>query len=267
MNEPLGLWIYCVIENKGELKLDCLGIHGTSPVFTVADGDFAMVVSQEPMKKYPLVRDYLIAHQLVNEKVMQTQPVLPVRFCTMAQDKEQILSEVLKNEERLEEFRKTLHQIEGKSEYGLRARWKNLDEVFAKLETESEKIKEAKEKVLKLPDHQRRASLIDVGHVVKEALEEKNGATADLLMSLLIPLACEHKKNDVLGDMNIMNAAFLVEAKKQAGFDERINAVVAQHESQIQFKYVGPIPPFNFVEIVIHFENGGEEGGKGGVSH
>lgn len=258
MNERVGLWIYCIIENKGEPKWDVFGIHGTSPVGTVAHGDFAAVVSQEPMKKYPLVRDTLIAHQLVNEKIMQAQPVLPVRFCTLAENKEQIIEEVLTKRERVQEFHETINEIRGKSEFGLRARWKNLDDVFAKLALENERVRETKERVSKLSKQEQHAALIEVGHVVKEALEKKNEATADLLMSPLIPLACEHKKNDVLGDMNIMNAAFLVDVKKQVEFDEAINSVVAEHESQIQFKYVGPIPPFNFVEIVIHFENGKE---------
>lgn len=254
MEAKQGLWVYCVIENKGTPKWDALGIHGTSLVYTVAHGDFAMVVSEEPMKKYPLVRDYLIAHQLVNEKVMQTQPVLPVRFCTMAESETQIIEQVLKRKERIDEFHKALVEIRGKSEYGLRARWKNLDQVFANLPNENEKVRLAKENALKLPRQEQHGALIEIGHVVKEALEEKNEATADLLMSDLISLACEHKKNNVLGDMNIMNAAFLMEEKNQALFDETVNNLVARHESEIQFKYVGPIPPFNFVEIVIRWD-------------
>lgn len=256
MNQPTGLWIYCVIENKGTLNLQAQGIHGTSPVYTVAYGDFAMVVSKEPMKKYPLVRDFLIAHQLVNEKVMQTQPVLPVKFCTMAENAEQIAEQVLKRKERTEEFRKTFAKMCRKSEYGLRAWWKNLDQVFADLSLESEKIKVAKEKALKLPGRQRYAVLIDIGHVVKEALEEKNANMAEVLMQELIPYASQYKKNNIWGDVNILNAAFLVEQERQTQFDEAVNTLVERHESKIQFKYVGPTPPFNFVEIIIHWEGG-----------
>src|SRR3989338_7348825 len=95
MSDPIGLWLYCIIENRGEMAWDCLGIHGTSQVVAIAGGKFAAVVSAEPIKKYPLVRDYLITHQKVNETVMQTHRVLPVRFCTMAENKEKIIDEVL----------------------------------------------------------------------------------------------------------------------------------------------------------------------------
>jgi hypothetical protein len=254
MNEPTGLWVYCVIENKGPLNWEAQGISGTSPVYTVAHGDFAMVVSEEPMKRYRMERDFLIAHQLVNEKVMQAQPVLPVRFCTMAEGAGQIIEQVLKQKGRVEEFRKTISEIRGKSEYGLRARWKNLDQVFADLSRENEKVKAAKEKALKLSGLERHAKLIEIGHVVKEALEEKSADTAKALMRELIPYAAQSKKNKVLGDMNVLNAAFLVDEKKQVEFDQALNALVGRYESQIQFKYIGPTPPFNFVEIVIHWD-------------
>lgn len=260
MNGKMGLWVYCVVENKGELKVDALGIHGISPVYTVAHGDFAMVVSEEPMKKYPLVRDFLIAHQLVNEKVMQKQPVLPVKFCTMAENETQIIEQVLKQKGRIDEFSRTLEEIQGRAEYGLRARWKNLDEIFADLERESEKVKKAKERVLKIASDKRQGALIDIGHVVKEAIEEKNAGMGKTLVAALTPHAVQCKKNNVLGDMNILNAAFLVEEKKQTAFDEAVNALVSSHEAQIQFKYVGPIPPFNFVEIVIRWDGVGERG-------
>ena len=260
MEARQGLWVYCVIENKGIPKWDVLGIHGTSPVYLVGHDDFAMVVSQEPMKKYPLVRDTLIAHQLVNEKVMQLQPVLPVRFCTMAENEEQIIEEVLKRKERIEEFHKTLTHIRDKNEFGLRARWKDLEQVFVDIGKENEKVKTAKEQTLKFQGEKQRMALIEVGHVVKDALEEKKGATTEDLLKELIPLSSEYKENNVLGDMNILNAAFLVEKKKQEQFDEAVNKVVSFNEDKIQFRYVGPTPPFNFVEIVILWNETGKKG-------
>ncbi|MBI1882893.1 MAG: GvpL/GvpF family gas vesicle protein [Chlamydiae bacterium] len=257
--EKMGFWVYCVIENKAPLKIEAQGIHGTSAIEVVSDGDFAAVVSEEPMKKYHLTRDFLMAHQLVNEKVMQIQPVLPVKFCTLAETKDQIVRQVLKRQEKVREFQETFAKIQGKSELGLRARWKNLEEVFSKLSQENEKVIAAKEKIMKMALQERHTALIDVGHVVKEALEEKNIQMAETLIHELAPWAVQHKKQNVLGDVNIMNVAFLVEDEKQASFDEVVNNLEGRYGSQIQFKYVGPIPPFNFVEIVIQLE---EEGGK-----
>lgn len=252
MGDPVGLWMYCVIENSGEMTWDCLGIHGTSPVYTVKGREFAAVVSEEPAKKYPLVRDFLIAHQKVNETVMQTHRVLPVKFCTIAEDGERIIKEVLKP--KAEEFRTSLKRISNKDEYGLRVRWKDLDRVFQEIGESEEQIQQKKEQILALPESRRRNELIDIGHLVQEAIQKKNEATARGLMDGLSPLASEAKQNNVLGDAMILNAAFLVEQGEQEAFDQKVELLTSQYEEVLQFKYVGPVPPFNFVEIVIRWK-------------
>lgn len=259
MNQPTGLWIYCVIENKGVFHLEAQGIHGTSPVYSVAFEDFAMVVSQEPMQKYPLAREFLMAHQKVIETVMQMQPVLPVRFCTMTEHEGHIIQKVLKQKDKTDEFRRSYARVRGKAEYGLRARWKDLGQVFSDLSREDEAVKIAKEKVLQLPERDRRTALIDIGHLVKDALGAKKAWMADCLMYQLIPHAAEYKENKTLGDVNILHAAFLVENERQARFDEVVNSLAEQYETEIRFKYVGPSPPFHFVEIVIHWDDAHEK--------
>ena len=244
-----GLWMYCIIETHGEMKWDCLGIHGTSPVFTVSGGGFTAVVSEEPMKKYPLVRDTLVTHARVNEEAMKTRKVLPVRFCTMAESREKIVEEVLLP--KAVEFRKSFSKIAGKDEYGLRVRWKDLDQVFREIGKTDEKIRRKKEMILSLPEGQRRTELIDIGHIVQEAVQEKNEKTAQTLVEALTPLAADVKKNNTLGDAMILNTAFLVENSKQEVFDQAVATLDTKYGDALQFKYVGPVPPFNFVEIII----------------
>ena len=144
-----GLWMYCIVENRGEMTWDCLGIHGTSPVFTVSGRGFTAVVSEEPIKKYQMVREYLMAHQKVNETVMKANRVLPVRFCTMTETAEKIISEALVPN--AAEFKSKLAEIAGCDEYGLRVRWKDLDKVFCEIGETDEKVRQKKEWILSLP--------------------------------------------------------------------------------------------------------------------
>lgn len=252
MAERTGLWMYCIIENRGPLSWGCYGIHGDRPVFAVTDGEYAAVVSEEPMKKYPLVRDYLMAHQKVNEVVMQTRPVLPVRFCTIAEDREKIVREALIP--KAAEFRAELAGIRGKEECGLRVRWKDLDKVFREIGETDEKVRQKKEWILSLPEQQRRTELIDIGHIVQAAVQGKNEKTAKALMAEISPLATKAKENNTLGDAMILNAAFLVAKEKQEAFDRKINELDERYGDMLQLKYVGPVPPFNFVEIVIKWK-------------
>jgi hypothetical protein len=255
MSEQIGLWMYAIIENKNLDKIakDLMGIHGTSSVYIVPFEDFATVVSQEPMKKYPLMRDYLVAHELVCEKVMQTHRVLPVRFCTIAENEDKIINEVLKVKK--EEFTQRFLEIKNCDEYGLRVRWKDVDKVFREIGETDEKINNMKTKILNLPELEKRNMLIEIGHVVQKAIQEKNTKLGDSLIAEFSNLAKKTKKNNILGDMNILNAAFLVNKEKQTLVDKAINNLGAQYEKDLYFKYVGPVPPFNFVEIVIKWED------------
>ena len=49
----------------------------------------------------------------------------------------------------------------------------------------------------------------------------------------------------------ITNTSFLVRNECEKGFDDSVNELAAQHDGRIKFKYVGPVPPCNFVEIVV----------------
>ncbi|MBI2501071.1 MAG: GvpL/GvpF family gas vesicle protein [Deltaproteobacteria bacterium] len=177
------------------------------------------------------------------------QELLPVKFCTMADHRDRIIEEVLIPKR--EEFRENLSRIHSKEEYGLRVRWKDLDQVFREIGEQDEKIREKKERLSRMSEEKRRNELIDVGHLVQEAASTKNKQMAKMLMGTLSPLASETKENNVLGDAMILNAAFLVSHEKQLAFDQAVNSLEDQYGASLQLKYVGPVPPFNFIEIVI----------------
>lgn len=47
---------------------------------------------------------------------------------------------------------------------------------------------------------------------------------------------------------------FLVEKNKEKWFDQKVNEVSDKCDDKIKFKYVGTVPPFNFVNLVIRTE-------------
>lgn len=253
--ERMGLWMYCIVEGEGAPALESLGIHGTSMVSAVSDGAFSAIVSREPMKKYPLVRDYLIAHERVCEEAMKARRVLPVKFCTIAESEGQIVEEVLRP--KAGDFRAKLADIAAKDEYGLRARWKDIDRVYRDVGAADEGIRERKAGIVDSGRNDRN-ELIDIGHMVREAVEKKNEGMAKDIFDELKPLAADSRRNPTLGDMNILNAAFLVAGERQSAFDAAVERIVGRYGDEIYFKYVGPVPPFNFVEIVIEWGEGRE---------
>jgi hypothetical protein len=49
-----------------------------------------------------------------------------------------------------------------------------------------------------------------------------------------------------------MNAAFLVDKGREKEFDNIIDDLDDQYKARMNFMYAGPLPIFNFVNIVIY---------------
>ena len=49
----------------------------------------------------------------------------------------------------------------------------------------------------------------------------------------------------------IMNAAFLVDRAREKEFDSCVEELGVHYGDRIEFKYVGPVPPYSFVNIVV----------------
>ena len=47
----------------------------------------------------------------------------------------------------------------------------------------------------------------------------------------------------------ILSSAFLVSKENEIEFDKRVRAFSEEYDKRIRFIYMGPIPPFNFVEL------------------
>ena len=70
----------------------------------------------------------------------------------------------------------------------------------------------------------------------------------------LKPVAVASRSNKVIGDRMILNAAFLVERTQERAFDDKVKEVSRRYEDLLMFKYTGPWPPYNFVNIKLKLE-------------
>lgn len=246
-----GKYLYGIIKADQKREFGSLGIGGRGDlVYTVHFKDLAAIVSSSPIVKYPVTRDNSMAHQQVLEKVMQEFTVLPVRFCTIAEKEEDIIEKVLNG--RYQEFADLLTQMEGKIELGVRAFWTDMKAIFAEVIEENLAIKQLKQMIAKETSEQRKyAGKIKIGQLVKKALEKKKDREAEDLLEKLKPLSLDFRQNRVLGDMNLVNAAFLVAQEREQEFDQKIQELEKVYGERKKLKYIGPVPPYNFVEVVV----------------
>jgi len=184
--------------------------------------------------------------------------VVPVRFETIAKTTnstaEEKITALLRR--RYGELHEVLREMEQKDEQGLKVFWKK-ELLFQDLVRENREVRLMRDR---LSTHRHsHYDRIELGTLINEAIEAKRDVDARELARALSPLAERYETNKILMDMMVLNAAFLVHRSRVEEFDRQVSELDAKYGDRMMFKYVGPVPPFNFVELVIHWEELEEE--------
>ena len=249
--DPEGLYVYGVIRCEYAPHLTCRGIgERGDAVYTLHDGELAAVVSDSPIVRYEALRRNMMAHTLVLEEVMQSFTVLPVRFGTLAPDAGVIKRKLLV--ERRQEMVSLLREMEGRVELGVKAFW-HEDVLFQEIVNENTAIRALRDKLMGRSAEERRVEGMRLGEMVEAAIQEKRGKVAELILSRLRPLVHRLKTNAPLGDRMVVNAALLVDKSVELAVDEAVQQLDTDLGNRLMFKYVGSVPPYNFVNVVVHW--------------
>ena len=68
-------------------------------------------------------------------------------------------------------------------------------------------------------------------------------------MAELLPLAERDADMRTHDDDMILNRAFLVPRSMETAFDDAVARIAERFADRMEFRYVGPVPPFNFVSL------------------
>lgn len=251
--EKEGKYIYCIIGTKQERNFGSIGIGGRGDeVLTIGYEDLSMVVSNHPITKFVVNRENMLAHEKVIEEVMKEfDSVLPVRFGTIASNADEIRNLL---DRRYREFKNALKDMDHKVELGVKGIWKNIDIIFKEIAEEHKEIKKAKEKIQNDTGKKNIRAKMEVGKMVEEGLTKKKEKEAERIVDALRRTAFDHKLNKTAGDEMFMNGAFLVDKGREKEFDNIMDDLNREYENRAKFMYAGPLPVFNFVNIVIYPE-------------
>jgi hypothetical protein len=247
-----GIYVYCIIESRDERGFGRMGIGGRGDeVYTVQYKGLAAVVSQTPLMVYDPTRENALAHEHVNEVVIEQgfTPV-PMSFGTIFKTEKDILEFL---EDTCDALCDVLAKMKDKLEFGLKVNW-NREEVLAEVERDNEDIRRLKEEIVNNQHSSTYFARMQLGRLVERALADKSEAYVRDIYDHLRDTAIASRSNKPIGDKMIMNAAFLVEREKADVFDERVQEIAQRFEGKLSFRYTGPWPPYNFVTIRLQLE-------------
>lgn len=248
--EKEGKYVYCIIQTRQERNFGSLGIGGKGDeVLTIGYDDLSAVVSSHPMAKLAANRQSMISHETVIEEVMKEfDSVLPVRFGTIASSADEIRNLLHR---RYREFKIALRDMDHKVELGVKGMWSNMSAVFDQIANENKSLKNSSRR-LRGKDGQSIRGKASIGRLVKMELDKKKQKQADEIVDTLRRTSYEYKLNKTIGDEMFMNGAFLVDKGREKEFDNMMDDLGDEYRGRIEFLYAGPLPVFNFVNIVIY---------------
>jgi hypothetical protein len=250
--QPLegGKYVYCIIRSDRHHDFGSIGIGGGGRVSTIAYEDLAAVVSDTPIVIYDPTRENVLAHEFVNETVMKEFTVIPMSFGTVFRSEGDV-TELLRST--YQAFSDVLDKMKDKIEFGIKVLW-DREKVIANLERENEEIRRLKDEISRHSTSSTYFARMQLGRMIESALEEMSAFYVGDIHEALRPVAVASRSNRPIGDRMILNAAFLVERAQEQAFDEKVKDVSRTYEDLLTFKYSGPWPPYNFVNIKLKLE-------------
>jgi Gas vesicle synthesis protein GvpL/GvpF len=244
-----GKYVYCIIQASDPLRFGPIGL-GTDPseVYSVHYRTLAAVVSDAPLEVLDSTRENVLAHERVNETVMREHTVIPMSFGTIFKTREDIV-ELLRSA--AEAFGDVLNKMQNKLEFGLKVLW-DRDQAIGEVEAEDEDIRRLKKEISgqKGPTYFAR---MQYGRLVDSALQTRSERYVGSILEELRDVSVASRINKPIGDKMIMNAAFLISRDQEAAFDAKVKSIASKFE-RLTFKYTGPWPPYNFVNIRLKLE-------------
>jgi hypothetical protein len=248
-----GKYVYCIVRSEKPLRFGPIGIGAeAADVHTVRYRDIAAVVSDTPLEVYDPTRENVLAHEQVNEEVMRRHTVIPMSFGTVFKTADDIV-ELLKSA--YDAFDDVLAKMHGKLEFGVKVLWEP-DVVVRKIEEADENVRRLKAEISSERGSTYFARM-QYGRLVDALLEARSEEYIADILSTLRPVSTASRTNKPIGDKMLMNAAFLVSRDQEAAFDAAVKTLGARHEA-LTFKYTGPWPPYNFVNIRLKLERAAE---------
>jgi len=279
-----GKYIYCIINedknhaslrsaescNASHYKTKSIGYVGinnreVSIVHYCSGGDIsgkarykniAAVVSSTPVINFDRLgkkelANHIIVHQKVNEVLMKDYNIIPMTFGIIAPS----VSEVLRILERAYlQFEISLRKTEGKAEFVVQVWWnpKKILEGLANKNSEIQKLKKElslKRGVLGMPIKLR------LGKLIQQEMEVQRQTFLNDIHAFLRSSSHDSTSNKLIDDDMIANHSFLIERAKELELDRKMQELGKKYEGKLKFKYIGPMPPYSFVNINLSLDN------------
>jgi len=243
VSKRTSVYVYGVTWVEGISSRRGAGIGGAD-VGAVEHGDIAAVVSIVPDEPVRARRRDLMRHMDVLQHVFASTTVLPLQFGSLFDDRDVVEEGLLA--ERYDELVGLLQRFDGLAELRIRASYRE-DVILAEIVQDDARIARLNEQTRDVGARDPRR--VQLGEAVARALAARRDRDARAIADALRPLAADSVVEELRTELELLRASYLVEQRKIAAFDKRMDGLAAPERERIAFTYTGPLPPHSFVGL------------------
>jgi hypothetical protein len=211
------------------------GVEGAELSVVAHDRVAALVGTVDASQLRARRRD-LLRHSGVLSSAATIGTVVPLAFGTVFDDDEDVVRSFL--EPRHDELVELLERLDGRVELTVHASYREED-VLHEIVRDDPRVARLRA---------RGETTLELGEAVARALAARRVADAEAIVAALEPLAVDAVVEELVGELDVVRAAFLVRAADVPAFDSKMDDL-ARREHPLEFEYVGPLPAYHFARL------------------
>jgi hypothetical protein len=214
--------------------------------YTVSWRDVSAVVTDSPIVDYTAMpkdalAQLLVRHQQVIEKVMATHTMIPLRLGTCAESDEHVRRILASGHETIKDV---LQKAQDVVEIDVTA-------CLADFGSFLRRVSQLPQSFLHKAGGVTVEDQVKIGMIVKQQADKEKQRMSKEIGDTLALIAEDFRVHDLMDDKMVLNSAFLIRKDRQEDFYRQVEELNAQSENQLDFRCVGPLPPYSFYTLEI----------------
>lgn len=237
------VYVYGVLSGPDAGRLSVGGVEGAD-VRTVEHAGLAAIVSTLDADALAAARE-VRAHWRVLEEASKRGPVLPVRFGTVMESDAAIRERLLAP--RAGELMELLNALAGRVQLGVKGEY-DEEHLLREVVRSSPQVAALRERVMALPENASYYERIRLGELVSAEVARRRQQDGALALARLEKLAVASQAEELSSPDGAFNLAFLVDSQGVDKFSQAVGRLREELGERVTLRYVGPLPPYSFVE-------------------
>jgi Gas vesicle synthesis protein GvpL/GvpF len=226
------------------------GIGGAT-VRAVEAAGLRALVSDVPAGWRTAGRADLAAHDRVLAALIESETVVPLRFGVVMASDEEVRERLL--EHHAGELAALLDKLDGHVQMSVRAYYLE-DALLRAVLAQHPGLKRRADALGDQPVARTQQERIGLGREVAAAVEEQRARDEEMLVAPLAAVAADVRVDPLPSERQAASIQLLVRADRRPALDEAVRRLAREHGDRFAIRYVGPLAPYSFSDLVLDTE-------------